>query len=40
MHADLSHRFFRAVSADEVPRLNLADDLEVGKPAIASLLRF
>ena len=30
VHTDFSYIFPRAVSADEVPRLDLADDLEVG----------
>ena len=30
VHTDFSYIFLRAVSADEVPRLDLADDLEVG----------
>src|SRR5215469_11339727 len=30
VHTDFSYRFLRAVSADEAPSLDLADDLEVG----------
>jgi hypothetical protein len=30
VHTDFSYIFLRAVSADEVPPLDLADDLEVG----------
>ena len=30
VHTDFSYTFLRAVSADEVARLDLADDLEVG----------